>query len=52
MKRRFHLHKMNEETDEQNERYEKYQFGDTEFVVPTRYIRLEPKGIGAQGTVW
>lgn len=27
-------------------------FGDTEFVVPNRYINLQPKGLGAQGMVW
>lgn len=30
----------------------KYQFGDTEYQVPTRYQCLRPLGIGAQGTVW
>lgn len=32
--------------------FEKYQFGDTEFEVPSRYKRLEAKGFGAQGMVW
>lgn len=27
-------------------------FGDTEFVVPNRYVSLTPKGLGAQGMVW
>uniref|UniRef100_A0A182VUU9 Stress-activated protein kinase JNK n=1 Tax=Anopheles minimus TaxID=112268 RepID=A0A182VUU9_9DIPT len=31
--------------------YVRYQFGDTEFEVPDRYINLEAKGFGAQGTV-
>uniref|UniRef100_A0A8D8IXL4 Stress-activated protein kinase JNK n=1 Tax=Culex pipiens TaxID=7175 RepID=A0A8D8IXL4_CULPI len=31
--------------------YERYQFGDTEFEVPARYIHLEAKGFGAQGMV-
>lgn len=26
--------------------------GDTEFVVPNRYVNLEAKGLGAQGMVW
>lgn len=26
--------------------------GDTEFVVPNRYDKLEAKGLGAQGMVW
>lgn len=33
-------------------RFVTYQFGDTEFIVPSRYINLSPRGIGAQGTVW
>lgn len=32
--------------------YIQYQFGDTEFFVPSRYVNLSPRGIGAQGTVW
>lgn len=32
--------------------YQNYQFGDTEFLVPTRYISLSARGIGAQGAVW
>jgi hypothetical protein len=32
--------------------YVRYQFGDTEFVVPSRYMGLRAKGRGAQGTVW
>jgi hypothetical protein len=32
--------------------YNHYVFGDTEFVVPTRYIELSPRGTGAQGMVW
>lgn len=31
---------------------ERFQFGDTEFIVPSRYIGLRARGIGAQGTVW
>lgn len=33
-------------------RFVTYQFGDTEFIVPSRYRDLSPRGIGAQGTVW
>lgn len=36
----------------ENNRFVTYQFGDTEFIVPSRYINLSPRGIGAQGTVW
>lgn len=32
--------------------FKKYQFGDTEFVVPSRYIELKERGMGAQGAVW
>lgn len=32
--------------------YQSYQFGDTEFQVPTRYISLSARGVGAQGAVW
>lgn len=32
--------------------YQNYQFGDTEFLVPSRYISLVARGIGAQGAVW
>lgn len=32
--------------------YQTYHFGDTEFVVPKRYIELSARGIGAQGAVW
>lgn len=28
------------------------EFGDTEFSVPSRYLELAPKGVGAQGMVW
>nr|CAD7575883.1 unnamed protein product [Timema californicum] len=28
-----------------------FEFGDTEFSVPSRYIHLAPKGVGAQGMV-
>ena len=28
------------------------EFGDTEFSVPSRYLDLAPKGVGAQGMVW
>uniref|UniRef100_A0A1Q3FXC2 Stress-activated protein kinase JNK n=1 Tax=Culex tarsalis TaxID=7177 RepID=A0A1Q3FXC2_CULTA len=38
-------------TSAMTKRYEKYQFGDTEFEVPVRYTRLEAKGFGAQGMV-
>lgn len=27
-------------------------FADTEFSVPERYQKLQPRGIGAQGMVW
>lgn len=29
--------------------YVKYTFGDTEFLVPSRYIELSARGTGAQG---
>lgn len=32
--------------------YQSYHFGDTEFLVPHRYISLGPRGVGAQGAVW
>lgn len=32
--------------------YIRYTFGDTEFVVPSRYIELSARGTGAQGMVW
>lgn len=32
--------------------FQSYQFGDTEFEVPSRYIGLSARGFGAQGTVW
>lgn len=32
--------------------YQNYQFGDTDFLVPSRYISLAARGIGAQGAVW
>lgn len=32
--------------------FQKYQFGDTEFVVPNRYVQLAERGMGAQGAVW
>lgn len=35
-----------------NVEFVRYQFGDTEFHVPSRYQRMRPLGIGAQGTVW
>lgn len=38
--------KMNEVT------YQRYHFGDTDFLVPPRYISLSARGIGAQGAVW
>lgn len=28
------------------------EFGDTKFSVPSRYLDLAPKGVGAQGMVW
>jgi hypothetical protein len=31
--------------------YVKYTFGDTEFLVPSRYIELSARGTGAQGMV-
>lgn len=38
--------------DNLENRFVTYQFGDTEFIVPSRYQELSPRGIGAQGTVW
>lgn len=35
-----------------NQRYQNYVFGDTEFVVPERYVELSARGSGAQGAVW
>lgn len=33
--------------------YKKWQFDEgIEFIVPERYTKLTPKGVGAQGTVW
>lgn len=32
--------------------YQSYHFGDTEFRVPSRYVELSARGIGAQGAVW
>lgn len=32
--------------------FQSYQFGDTEFRVPPRYIELSVRGLGAQGAVW
>ena len=32
--------------------YHYVEFGDTSFTVPSRYVNLTPKGLGAQGTVW
>lgn len=32
--------------------YQSYHFGDTDFLVPPRYISLSARGIGAQGAVW
>lgn len=44
----MNVQKMNE-----NEiRFVRYQFDDTEYQVPSRYELLRPCGIGAQGTVW
>ncbi|XP_031632649.1 stress-activated protein kinase JNK-like [Contarinia nasturtii] len=31
--------------------YQSYHFGDTDFLVPPRYISLSARGIGAQGAV-
>ncbi|XP_059618772.1 stress-activated protein kinase JNK isoform X1 [Phlebotomus argentipes] len=31
--------------------FQRYQFGDTEFEVPNRYVGLTARGLGAQGTV-
>lgn len=38
--------------DNNNSDFVRYQFGDTEFHVPSRYRSMRPLGIGAQGTVW
>lgn len=32
--------------------FRKYQFADMEFEVPSRYVELQEKGMGAQGAVW
>lgn len=34
-----------------NEQFNRHVFGDTEFVVPARYIELSARGSGAQGAV-
>jgi hypothetical protein len=41
---------MSEDSDLLN--YTRYTFGDTEFIVPSRYIELSARGTGAQGMVW
>ena len=38
-------------TDEDNQTFVRYTFGDTEFVVPRRYVELSARGTGAQGMV-
>lgn len=42
---------MAQKTADDNE-FQSYQFGDTEFRVPPRYIELSARGLGAQGAVW
>lgn len=39
-----------DESDQQP--FTRYQFGDTEFCVPSRYNELIARGTGAQGMVW
>jgi hypothetical protein len=45
---------MNEENSENelSAKFQRYQFGDTEFQVPIRYVELFARGTGAQGMVW
>jgi len=38
-------------SDEDKATFVRYTFGDTEFVVPKRYIELSARGTGAQGMV-
>lgn len=38
--------------DDMLQNYTRYTFGDTEFIVPSRYIELSARGTGAQGMVW
>lgn len=38
--------------NESNDNFTRYQFGDTEFIVPARYVELFARGTGAQGMVW
>lgn len=37
---------------ENSQNFSRYTFGDTEFIVPSRYIELSARGTGAQGMVW
>lgn len=46
-KNRFDMAEMAEDSN-----YTRYTFGDTEFIVPSRYIELSARGTGAQGMVW
>jgi hypothetical protein len=34
-----------------DDEFVRHVFGDTEFVVPKKYIELSPRGTGAQGMV-
>lgn len=44
--------KMAEMAEDDSPNYTRYTFGDTEFIVPSRYIELSARGTGAQGMVW
>jgi len=44
--------KMENMDQDNNPTYTRYTFGDTEFVVPSRYVELAARGSGAQGMVW
>lgn len=43
---------MAEMAEDDSSNYTRYTFGDTEFIVPSRYIELSARGTGAQGMVW
>lgn len=43
---------MAEMAEDDTPNYTRYTFGDTEFIVPSRYIELSARGTGAQGMVW
>lgn len=48
----FKANEMAEMAEDDLQNYTRYTFGDTEFIVPSRYIELSARGTGAQGMVW